>query len=717
MKKKELLEMPLLELTEQMYAHASSDQRVEQNHIKSYVTYDVVSYFRAGVEDGILQIAVYLTDRIRSGVTEPMYRIFFDIAAKDFITFDMEEGTWRTARVDNLEYLGICWNYGLYVGLEDRRVIEDYLGLSEMSKLENWQRESRLKQRQDAYKRKTDKWEAVMKKVPDLPKDWENWLAKDAVAQHFMFYEYRKGGKITGRCSRCGKEQVLHRPKYNKKSTCRNCGYPVTYRSVGKCGNIRTSDDTAHLIQRMEGAVVSRQFRVWEFYRKGAFHAPELYCYEERRLVLNQDGTAQAYYYGEYKDHKMHWIETEPRGYILPYYTHPGCDPRRGTIYRRTLPDLSKKELKRTGILEMARYKGKVSPEEFLLSVKKKPILEKAAKAGLFTLAADLLKSSYGVEINDEGELHRCLGIDRNQLKRLRENGGGIDYLKWLQYEKKCGKKIDDAVASWFIGENLDPENISFIADRMSPLQVMNYLVRQQKKMEERSVSGVLSTWKDYLDMAKKNGMDVQDEIIYRTSELVKRHDDMIRLREKMKSEEEEREVLEKYPTLNETLASLKGKYDYQDQEYAVIVPENVADLIHEGNSLHHCINKSEQYYERIAQGESYILFLRKKESLSVPYYTVEAEPGGTIRQIRAEYNRQRDDFAEVSSFMKKWQKEIAKRLTKAERPLSEASKKMRRQEYEKLRKEGVRIGQGTYEGQLLADILEADLMEMPDAA
>ena len=55
--------------------------------------------------------------------------------------------------------------------------------------------------------------------------------------------------------------------------------------------------------------------------------------------------------------------------------------------------------------------------------------------------------------------------------------------------------------------------------------------------------------------------------------------------------------------------------------------------------------------------------------------------------------------------------------MTKAERPLSEASKKMRRQEYEKLRKEGVRIGQGTYEGQLLADILEADLMEMPDAA
>lgn len=291
------------------------------------------------------------------------------------------------------------------------------------------------------------------------------------------------------------------------------------------------------------------------------------------------------------------------------------------------------------------------------------------------------------------------------------------DYLKWLLYEKECGKKIDDTVIAWFIGENINPEKISFITDRMSPLQIMNYLVRQQKKMEEQSASDVLSTWKDYLDMAKMSGFDVQDGIIYRTSELEKRHDDMIRLREKLEREEEEKEVLEHYPTLNETLASLKGKYDYQDQEYAVIAPENVADLINEGNSLYHCINKSERYYERIVKRESYILFLRRTDKMSVPYYTVEAEPDGTIRQIRTEYNRQRDDFVKISAFMKKWQKEIAKRLTKAERVLADNSKKARQQEYEKLRKESVRIGQGTYEGQLLADILEADLMEIPDAA
>lgn len=142
-----------------------------------------------------------------------------------------------------------------------------------------------------------------------------------------------------------------------------------------------------------------------------------------------------------------------------------------------------------------------------------------------------------------------------------------------------------------------------------------------------------------------------------------------------------------------------------------------MADLIHEGNFLHHCINKSDRYYERIVKGESYIFFVRKTDRMSVPYYTVEAEPGGTIRQIRTEYNRQKDDYADVSRFMQKWQKKIAKRLTKAEQELSDSSKKLRQQEYKRLRKEGVRVRQGTYEGQLLADILEADLMEAPDAA
>ena len=717
MKKKGLLELPVLELTDEMLIHALSKERAMEYTLNSEPVYNVDHYFRAAVGNSILQINIYLMKDIRSGGTLPAYRIFFDRSEPDFITYDGKEEKWRISRLINLPHIKWFWYEELYIEQKERQAVMDYLGLSELKALEEWQWKIRTKQREDAIKRTTDRWDAVMEKIPGLPKDWEKWLAKKAVREHYMFYEYRKSGKIRGRCSRCGKEQILIKPKYNRIGKCENCRHPVTYKSVGKCGTFFTKNYTAHLVQRMEDRVVSRQFKVHAIYRKGAFDTPELSSWEERRLVLWPDGTACAYYRGEYKDHKMHWIETEPNAYIPPYYVKPENCSERGTVYRRTLPGLAKKELKKTGLLEMVRSQGIISPEVFLLSVKKEPVLEKIIKAGLMTLAADLLQGSGLFELGNSGKLHQCLGIDRNQLKRLRKSQCGAPYLKWLLYEQECGKKIADDVISWFISGDIKPEDISFITDRMSPLQIMNYMVKQQKKMEETSVSGVLTTWKDYLRMAELSGINTRDEIVYRAAELVKRHDEMVRLREKLRNEEEEKEVLKQYPSLNETLASLKGKYDYQDGTYAVVVPESVADLLHEGNVLQHCINRTDHYYERIVKRESYILFLRKADALTVPYYTLEVEPGGTIRQTRTEYNRQKDDIAEISKFLQKWQKEIAKRMTKADWTLADASRKLRREEYAQLRKDHVRIVRGTYEGQLLADILEADLMEMPDAA
>lgn len=574
MKKKGLLELPVLELTEEMLANALSSQRITEG-TGTGKAYDMDYYFRAAVENNILLIDVYLKKWIRGGKMEPAHRIFFDRSEPEFATFDTENKKWRASRIDNLAGIRGFWDTKLYMAPEEQRAVLDYLGLDRLERLEEWQMQIRKKQREAAIKRTTDRWDAVMEKIPGLPKDWKRWLAKDTVREHFMFYEYRKGGKTTGCCSRCGKEQILYRPRYNGKGICKSCRHPVIYKSVGKCAGIITRHYTAHLVQRMEGGVAARQFDTYAVYRKGAFDTPELSFWEGRRLILWKDGTAQAFYYGEYKDRKMHWIETKPTSYISPYYDRPDNCSRRGAVYRRTLPDLVRKELKKTGLLEMVRAQKYASPEEILLSVKEEPVLEKAAKAGLVTLAIDLMHSSCLFEFGKSGRLHQCLGIDRNQLKRLWRNQGGASFLKWLLYEKENGKTIADEVVSWFVRENIRPEDITFIADRMSPLQVMNYVVKQQKKMAETSGSSVLFIWRDYLRMAELGGVSTQDEIVYRAADLQKRHDDMVRLRERQKNEEEEKKILERYPALNEILKSLKGKYDYADGTYAVVVPES----------------------------------------------------------------------------------------------------------------------------------------------
>lgn len=137
-------------------------------------------------------------------------------------------------------------------------------------------------------------------------------------------------------------------------------------------------------------------------------------------------------------------------------------------------------------------------------------------------------------------------------------------------------------------------------------------------------------------------------------------------------------------------------------------------DILYEGDTLHHCVNKTDTYFDRIVSKESYILFLREKENPKVPFYTLEVEPDGTIRQKRAEFNRQNKDIDKVTSFLTLWQKEIQKRLTQKDRKSTEESRKLRQQNYQEIRDKHVVVHGGTFAGKLLADLLEKDLMDLP---
>jgi len=108
-------------------------------------------------------------------------------------------------------------------------------------------------------------------------------------------------------------------------------------------------------------------------------------------------------------------------------------------------------------------------------------------------------------------------------------------------------------------------------------------------------------------------------------------------------------------------------------------------------------------------------LFLRKTEQPDKPYYTLEVEPGGVIRQKRTEYDRQNKDIEEASEFLKEWQREIQKRITASDKKLADKSRQLRIESYAEMRKKKVKINGGLFQGKYLADVLEADLMEMPD--
>ena len=358
----------------------------------------------------------------------------------------------------------------------------------------------------------------------------------------------------------------------------------------------------------------------------------------------------------------------------------------------------------------------KTDPEKYLVVLKRMPNLEQLTKAGLFRLAAECTQDYYGMErifqrAPAQKGLAPKLGLNRLELARLRKNQGGRAFLEWLQFEKQAGTPIPDFAIQWMCKEHIDPQQLQFIADRMRYGQIQHYLNRQMQELNLSS-ERVIELWRDYLSMAFRFGYDTNDPIVYRVRKLQQRHDELAARGEEMQLTLRAGELLQTYPHIEQNLQAIREKFAFTGKQFQIQVPDKLEDIFMDSRKLCHCIANSDVYWERMERRESYLLFLRKTAEPDTPYYTVEAEPGGTVRQVRTQYNRQNDDIGEVRAFLKIWQKQLAKRLTQKDKQLAADSHELRIKELVQLRNDQVTIHTGDLAGRLLVDVLTEDLME-----
>ena len=99
-------------------------------------------------------------------------------------------------------------------------------------------------------------------------------------------------------------------------------------------------------------------------------------------------------------------------------------------------------------------------------------------------------------------------------------------------------------------------------------------------------------------------------------------------------------------------------------------------------------------------------MFLRKKTLPQRAWYTLEVEPGGTVRQKRSEYNRQ-PDLQKVNTYIKEWQKNLKDRMDEEQRTLQEESRLKRIAEMDQLKE-----SENTRDNQLY-NLLSGDLLEV----
>ena len=716
MKKSMLLAMPMLTASPEMKQAAMADEPKKETtyYGHTYTTRTYFAYMNCLVQDGILKAAFFLPDHLRLDGNNPVYEVFLDKENRQFLTYDHLEKKWRDAKLDRLEWHGRNYYATCWVSGEDAALVQDYFSGERGGALGilDFQRNVRDEQLERRHKRITDPWDQDLAQVPELPKDWAHWADKVAVRENFIFYHYKRGGAKTGYCTFCGKEvPISGHPYHNKEGRCTRCRHPVVFKALGRAGYFQTDKYYAYLIQRCRDGFVIREFWANRTYRKDRLPHSEPYWHEFRRSIYDHSGEVRSYYWGMYCQRETRWIAGSPC-----YYAYYG--DQSGRVYGKTLPSLEKKELRQTGLAEWIRSHPITDPEKYLAVWKRLPQMEQIWKAGLQRLTKECFNNCDSVRklvlCPSEPGLIRALGLDASKFRRLRQLDGDTETLAWLQLEKKTGQRIPDEMLHWFQKERISAKDLLFIADRMSLVQIKNYLQRQ-KQYFDGSCRQALTTWQDYLAMAERLHYDTSDEIVYRVHKLRQRHDELVLQGEAGSLEEQAEKMAAKYPHVDAICMELQNKYAYTDEEYTVIAPQNIFEIIKEGRMLHHCVGNDgagERYYDRIERRESFILFLRRTDEPNDPYYTLEIEPDGTVRQKRTLFDRQHEDIEQATEFLLKWQKVIAARLTGSDLKLAERSRELRKEEFIQMQKDRVIIHTGHLAGRLLAEVLLADLME-----
>ncbi len=176
-----------------------------------------------------------------------------------------------------------------------------------------------------------------------------------------------------------------------------------------------------------------------------------------------------------------------------------------------------------------------------------------------------------------------------------------------------------------------------------------------------------------------------------------------------------------RYPNFERFYKKAKAKYEWDNGALAVVAPSCIADVIYDGKFLEHCVGRHgvsepgwRRYLDRIRSGESFLLFVRRCGKEDEPYYILEVEPGGTVRQKRTAHDQQdRRDKDKILAFLAEWQVAIQNKLTAKDKQAAKESRIKREEGFAELRRAKTVVHNGHLRGQLLADVLEADLLEI----
>ena len=253
-------------------------------------------------------------------------------------------------------------------------------------------------------------------------------------------------------------------------------------------------------------------------------------------------------------------------------------------------------------VLEYLRIYEEYPETEYLLKagissylVMKKSFLKKLKtdknfKKWLISHKNELFDSYYSLDAITEAYKHNT---DISETQRL---------LQWLKEVKE--KYIYKTLAEYF-------------KNNKQWLKLMRYLKEQ---------SADTQSYYDYITACKELDVNLIENKNLFPREFKRMHDTRIEEFHHKKAlidEQKRKELYEKFAVISAKYLPLEHR---KNPQFVAFIPKSPADLITEGEILHHCVGRM-GYDQRFAEEKSIIIFIRSAQDPQTPFVTVEYSP------------------------------------------------------------------------------------------
>lgn len=265
----------------------------------------------------------------------------------------------------------------------------------------------------------------------------------------------------------------------------------------------------------------------------------------------------------------------------------------------------------------------------------------------------DRLRSTYGDVSPSAKNINKALGVNNYQaeyaLKPSKNYQKPIASIKRALAVKDIAfldNNSFDILVKFF--ENSSWRCVDVISElrRHYPLKSVVRIANDFNNIEKDYRT--ISNYYDYLDMVSKVGDYNNFRPFFRNAEDIEQMHDAVMAIYELKRNAIKQDAFDK-----RSPSWKKWEYD-KNEKFVVIAPTKPSDLAKEGTTLHHCVRT---YIDRVADGRTNIMFIRKKEDSETPFFTVEITNDSTIQQVHGFGNRNANTEPGMVEFVDEWAK------------------------------------------------------------